>query len=150
MKLNRLLSKRRNINYISKRQNVKTSKLRRNVEITSKRRNYEFKNFAWIFELFIWILFREVFHSILEENLPDFFVFSKFISRIMSFNFGRKFIRFFRIFKFYFANYLFVLEKNIIFILQKITNIKFSFDILCNRANLIFELFIITELSTNR
>jgi hypothetical protein len=130
-------SKRRNYVETSKlRRNVETSKLRRNVEITSKRRNYEFKNFAWIFELLIWILFREVFHSILEENLPDFFVFSKFISRIMSFDFGRKFIRFFRIFKFYFANYLFVIFCiQLLFALTKIRiinktyKIKFSDDL---------------------
>ncbi len=43
--------------------------------------------------------------------------FANFISQITSLNFGKKFIRFFHIFKFYFANYLswfhWILEKNL-------------------------------------
>jgi len=56
-----------------------------------------------------WILFRKLCHWILEKNLSDFFIF-----RILFLLFRELFIEFcYRVFKFYFANYVIEFWKKI-------------------------------------
>ena len=96
----------KNINYISKRRNVETSELYRNVEIMSKRQNVKItskrRNYVETSKL-----------RIQKFCLNFWITHLNFISRSISFDFRRKFTRFFCVFKIYFMNYVIRLWKKI-------------------------------------